>query len=151
MKDKDIMADFQFLGHRVSKLVLDTKLVEEKGPSNVSFDFDYEVMDLDLLEEDNRFLGIIQLIVQVKAKIKNKVLFKIDLKMEGAFAGNAEKLGHQKFTDMLEMNGLITLLHISRAYLLSVTAQSGINPPVKLPMVNVIKLREKKAQQSQVE
>jgi len=149
MKDKDIMADFQFLGHRVSKLVLDTRLVEEKGPSNVSFDFDYEVMDL--LEEDNRFLGIIQLIVQVKAKIKNKVLFKIDLKMEGAFAGNAEKLSHQKFTDMLEMNGLITLLHISRAYLLSVTAQSGINPPVKLPMVNVIKLREKKAQQSQVE
>ncbi|HPU49569.1 MAG TPA: preprotein translocase subunit SecB, partial [Syntrophomonadaceae bacterium] len=130
MKDKDIMADFQFLGHRVSKLVLDTRLVEEKGPSNVSFDFDYEVMEL--LEEDNRFLGIIQLIVQVKAKIKNKVLFKIDLKMEGAFAGNAEKLGHQRFTDMLEMNGLITLLHISRAYLLSVTAQSGINPPVKL-------------------
>ena len=147
MKDKDIMADFQFLGHRVSKLVLDTRLVEEKGPSNVSFDFDYEV--LDLLEEDNRFLGIIQLIVQVKAKIKNKVLFKIDLKMEGAFAGNAEKLSHQKFTDMLEMNGLITLLHISRAYLLSVTAQSGINPPVKLPMVNVLKLREKKAQQNQ--
>jgi len=147
MKDKDIMADFQFLGHRVSKLVLDTRLVEEKGPSNVSFDFDYEVMDL--LEEDNRFLGIIQLIVQVKAKIKNKVLFKIDLKMEGAFAGNAEKLSHQKFTDMLEMNGLITLLHISRAYLLSVTAQSGINPPVKLPMVNVLKLREKKAQQNQ--
>jgi len=147
MKDKDIMADFQFLGHRVSKLVLDTRLVEEKGPSNVSFDFDYEVMDL--LEEDNRFLGIIQLIVQVKAKIKNKVLFKIDLKMEGAFAGNAEKLGHQRFTDMLEMNGLITLLHISRAYLLSVTAQSGINPPVKLPMVNVLKLREKKAQQNQ--
>lgn len=147
MKDKDIMADFQFLGHRVSKLVLDTRLVEEKGPSNVSFDFDYEVMDL--LEEDNRFLGIIQLLVQVKAKIKNKVLFKIDLRMEGAFAGNAEKLSHQKFTDMLEMNGLITLLHISRAYLLSVTAQSGINPPVKLPMINVLKLREKKAQQSQ--
>ena len=72
MKDKDVLADFQFLGHRVSKLVLDTKLVEEKGPSNVSFDFDYEVMEL--VEEDNRFLGIIQLIVQVKAKIKNKRL-----------------------------------------------------------------------------
>jgi preprotein translocase subunit SecB len=147
MKDRDIVADFQFLGYRVSKLALDTKLVEEKGSGNVSFDFDYEV--LDLVEQNNRFIGVIQLIVQVKAKIKNKVLFKIDLKMEGAFAGNTEKLGHQKFTDMLEMNGLITLLHISRAYLLSVTAQSGINPPVKLPMVNVLKLREKKAQQSQ--
>lgn len=147
MKDRDIVADFQFLGYRVSKLALDTKLVEEKGSGNVSFDFDYEV--LDLVEQNNRFIGVIQLIVQVKAKIKNKVLFKIDLKMEGAFAGNAEKLGHQRFTDMLEMNGLITLLHISRAYLLSVTAQSGINPPVKLPMVNVLKLREKKAQQNQ--
>jgi preprotein translocase subunit SecB len=149
MKDKEIMADFQFLGNRVDKFVLDTKLIEEKGRSSIAFDFDYEVVEV--AEDNALFFGIIQLIVQGKAKIKNKILFKIDLKMEGAFSGNAEKLSHQKFTDMLEMNGLITLLHISRAYVLSVTSQSGINPPVKLPMVNVIKLREKKAQQSQGE
>lgn len=147
MKSKDVMADFQFMGNRVSKLILDTKIIAGKGQAEISFDFDYQIKDL--VEDESRFLGIIQLIVKVKAKVKSKILFKIDLEMEGAFAGNAEKLGREKFTEMLEMNGLITLLHMSRAYLLSVTAQSGINPPVKIPMVNVLKLREQKARQSQ--
>lgn len=146
MKSKDIIADFQFMGNRVSKLVLDTRIIAGKGRAEVSFDFDYQVKDL--VEDESHFLGIIQLIVNAKAKVKNKILYKIDLEMEGAFTGNAEKLGIEKFTEMLEMNGLITLLHISRAYLLSVTAQSGINPPVKMPMVNVLKLREKKTSQS---
>lgn len=144
MNSKGIIADFQFLGNRVSKLVLDTRMIEGNGRAEVSFDFDYEIKDM--VEEEKRFLGIIQVTVKGKAKVKNRNLFRIDLEMEGAFAGNADRLTREKFTEMLEMNGLITLLHMSRAYLLSVTAQSGINPPVKVPMVNVLKLREKKAQ-----
>ena len=50
MKDKEIIADFQFLGNRVDKFVLDTKLIEEKGRSSIAFDFDYEVVEV---AEDN--------------------------------------------------------------------------------------------------
>lgn len=138
----DFQDDFQFLGSRVSKLQLETRLVEEEGRAALSFEFDYRINNL--VEEDSRFLGILQFDLQAKAKVKNKILFKIGLEMEGAFAGNPEKLSYEKFEEMLELNGLITLLHISRAYILSVTAQSGINPPVRIPMVNVLKLREKK-------
>jgi len=33
---------------------------------------------------------------------------------------------------------------LCRAYILSVSARSGINPPIKLPMINVFSLRDKK-------
>jgi preprotein translocase subunit SecB len=147
MNTNEVYADFQILGSRVSKLLLDTRPIDEKGRSEVSVDFDYEINDIE--EEGNWLLGSLKFMVQVKAKVKNKILFKIELEMEGTFAGNAEKLSREKFIEMLEMNGLITLLHLSRAYLVSVTAQSGIHPPVHIPMINVLKLRAKKARLSE--
>ncbi|TCW34436.1 hypothetical protein EDC21_11826 [Thermohydrogenium kirishiense] len=33
---------------------------------------------------------------------------------------------------------------LSRAYILTVTFLSGINPPVKLPMINIFKLIQQK-------
>ncbi|MDD4439904.1 MAG: preprotein translocase subunit SecB [Tissierellia bacterium] len=147
MNTKEVMADFQFLGNRVSKLVIETKQLEEKGRAELSYDFDYKVTHIS--EMDNNILGILQFSVQTKAKIKKKILFKIDLTMEGAFAGNLEKIPKEKFAEMLEMNGLANLMNISRAYLVSMSAQSGINPPVRLPMINLIKLKEKK-QKSEV-
>ncbi len=147
MNVKSVLADFQFLGNRVSKLVLDTRLIEEKGRAEVTTDFDYKVDEVEMKE--NKFLASLSLIIQVKAKIKNRILFRVELEMEGLFAGDAEKITQEKFMNMLEMNGLVVLLHISRAYLLSVTSQSGIQPPVKIPMINVLKLREKKALQMQ--
>jgi len=146
MKEKEIVADFQFLGNRVNKLVVKTKPLKEKGRPEISFDFDYNVDEI--VEEDNIFLGILQLIIQVKAKIKNRVLFEIELVMEGGFTGNPERLSIDKFAEMVEINGLITLLHISRAYLVGVTAQSGITPPVRIPMINILKLREAKQHSS---
>lgn len=147
MNSKEVLADFQFLGNRVSKLVLDTRLLEVHGRADVTFDFDYKVNEVEKTENEKKIIATMTLIVQAKAKIKNKILFKIELEMEGLFTGNVDKISQEKFTEMLEMNGLITLLHISRAYLLSVTSQSGFQPPVKMPMLNVLKLREKKAKQ----
>jgi len=142
MNTKEVMADFQFLGNRVSKLVIETKRIEEKGRAELLHDFDYKIAETS--QQDHSFLGTLQLSVQVKAKIKNKILFKIDLVMEGAFAGNSDKITEEKFIEMLEMNGLANLINISRAYLVGVSAQSGINPPVRIPMINLRKLREKK-------
>ncbi|MDD3898414.1 MAG: trehalose-6-phosphate synthase, partial [Syntrophomonadaceae bacterium] len=80
MNSNEVLADFQILGSRVSKLLLDTRIIDEKGRADVSFDFDYEMGDVE--EEGNRFQGILKFIVQVKAKVKNKILFKIELEME---------------------------------------------------------------------
>ncbi len=141
MKSSAVVSDLVFLGNRVITFNLSTNMVNTKAQSvNVAFDFDYSIKELKY-EEGNSF-GLLDYVVKVKASIKRKVLFKIELVMEGAF--RSETLSKEDFKEMVEVNGLITLSHISRAYIISVTAQSGINPPIRVPMVNVIKLIEKK-------
>lgn len=140
---KEVLADFQFIGNRVSSFVLDTKLFDTKGQKvTIDFQFDYNVLQCE--EENERHIGIIEFITHGKAKAGRNTLFKIDLTMEGAFIGNLKVLTAERFKEMLEQNGLVTLSQISRSFLLSVTSQSGINPPVRLPMINVLALNERK-------
>lgn len=143
INSREILADFQFAGNRVSSFSIETKDIETKGAkTNVSFDFDYNTKGFE--ESEDRYIGELEFLVSVKAKIKNAILFKIDLKMDGLFLGNPRKLSKENFIDMLELNGVVTLSQLARAYVLSVTSLSGINPPVKLPMINVVALRDKK-------
>jgi preprotein translocase subunit SecB len=146
MKSEEITADFQFIGNRVSSFKLDTRLINNRGQKpEIKFDFDYNVK---IIEANDKLIGVIEFIVSAKATIKKSIFFKMDLVMEAAFARAAEIETEVPFQDMLEINGLVTLTQISRAYLLSVTSQSGI-PPVKMPMINVIKLREMKKKKNE--
>lgn len=145
MKGKDISSDFIFFGNRVKTFNLVTGHVKKDQQAALSFDFDYNVNDIQRSEE--KVFGIIEFIVKAKATVKRKILFKVELVMEGAFACESEQLSNERFLELLEINGLITLSQISRSYIISVTSQSGINPPVKMPMINVMKLREMKKNQ----
>jgi preprotein translocase subunit SecB len=141
MKNNEVVSDLVFLGNRVIIFNLSTNMVDIKAqPANIAFDFDYNIKDLKS-EAGNAF-GLINYVVKVKASVKKKVLFKIELVMEGAF--QSKTLAEKDFKEMVEVNGLITLSHISRAYIISASAQSGINPPVRVPMVNINKLIEQK-------
>lgn len=146
MKSSDVVADLIFLGNRVITFNLNTSMINLKAQSvNIVFDFDYNLKELK--NEVGNSFGLLDYAVKVKATVKKKVLFKIDLLMEGAF--KSETLSKEDFKNMVEVNGLITLSHISRAYIISVTAQSGINPPVRVPMVNINKLIEQKKKELQ--
>lgn len=144
MKSEDVLSDLNFRGNRVVSFALETKLLSTKRHSaNISFDFDYNIKDIQ--QNNNSSYGLIDYTVIVKATIKKKVLYKIKLIMEGAFS--SETLDENTFKDMIEINGLITLSQISRAYIQSVTAQSGFKEPVRVPMINVMKLIEQKKQE----
>lgn len=143
INSKQILADFQFVGNRVADFKIQTKDIEAKQlKAQINYDFDYNIEEIKELED--RYVGRIKFITIIKAKVKNSILFKISLTMEGAFIGNIKKLNKESFIEMLELNGLATLSQLSRAYILSVTSLSGINPPIKLPMINIIKLRQNK-------
>lgn len=142
MKSSEVSSELIFLGNRVISFNLSTNMVKTKGrPVTMDFDFDYDIKDVQ--REESSWYGLIDYVVKVKATVKKKVLFKIDLVMEGAF--RSDSLGENEFKEMVEVNGLITLSQISRAYIISVTAQSGINPPIRVPMVNVNKMIEAKS------
>lgn len=140
---KEINADFQFLGNRVSSFSLETKIVDTKG-KRVSPVFEYDYSITECGKTNDKYFGVVQLKINGRAKVGKANLFKIDLIMEGAFVGNQKALTIEQFEKMLEQNGIATHSHISRSFLLSVTSQSGINPPVRLPMINIIARNEKK-------
>ncbi|AEF17788.1 MULTISPECIES: protein-export chaperone SecB [Thermoanaerobacterium] len=138
-----VLADFQFVGNRVSDFKIETRDIRtNEFKVHVTYDFDYNIKEVKELED--KYIGYIEFITVIKAKVKNSILFKINLTMEGVFVGNTQKLKQEDFLDMLELNGLTTLSQLSRAYILTVTSLSGINPPVKLPMVNIFKLIQQK-------
>lgn len=146
---EEVLAEFQFLGNRVTKFNLDTRIINvQEQRAEISYEFDYNVKGVK--EQKNRLVGIIEFIVKAKSTVKKKLFFRIDLVMEGAFTCEIQTDTEGMFQELLEINGLITLSQISRAYILSVTAQSGI-PPVKMPMININKLREKKKEANNVE
>ncbi|AGB18579.1 protein-export chaperone SecB [Thermoanaerobacterium thermosaccharolyticum] len=138
-----VLADFQFVANRVSEFKIETRDIgTNEAKVHVTYDFDYNIKEIN--EFEDKYIGYIEFITVIKAKVKNSILFKINLTMEGVFVGNTQKLKQEDFLDMLELNGLTTLFQLSRAYILTVTSLSGINPPVKLPMVNIFKLIQQK-------
>lgn len=92
------------IGYPILKL-RDIKTNEFKV--KVTYDFDYEIKEIKELED--RYVGYLEFITLIKAKVKNAIFFKIDLTMEGAFIGNIQKLKKEDFANMLDLNGLTTL------------------------------------------
>lgn len=144
ISSKEIASNLQFVASRVSNFNLEVKDINiiKGSHANLNFDFDYNILNTEEINE--YYKGLIEFIVSVKAKVKNTVLFKLNLNMEGIFIGNKETLNMDEFTKMLKLNGLTTLSQLSRAYLISVTSLSGINPPIKLPLINIFSLINEK-------
>jgi len=143
MDSKKITAEFQLVKNRVSNFSIESKDLDTKAKSvTMSYDIDYNIREIQ--EDEEAYVGLLELIIKVRAKIKNSILFKVNLNMEGVFMGNSKKMPMNNFQDMLELNGIATLSHLSRSYIMSVSSLSGLNPPVQLPMINVHKLRELK-------
>ncbi|MBZ4647739.1 MAG: hypothetical protein JG777_3228 [Clostridia bacterium] len=148
MDSKKVFADFQFASNRVSKFLLETKSLDTRGYTvNASYDVDYNI--LEIIEEEDRYIGLVEFSTVIKAKIKNSILYKINLCMEGIFLGNPKKLDAEQFSKMLELNGVATLSQLCRSYIISTSSLSGLNPPVKLPMINIHALREYKHSQKE--
>ncbi|NLI57883.1 MAG: preprotein translocase subunit SecB [Clostridium sp.] len=138
----------KYVANRISQFSLETKDIDTKAAkAKVVFDFDYNILQLE--KEEERHIGCIEFASSIKAKVRNSILFKVELKMEGIFVGNPQKLNIEQFKEMLELNGVATLSQLCRAYILSISALSGISPAIKLPMINVLSLRKKKNKMSE--
>ena len=142
MNVKEISSDFQFLGNRVVEFLIKTDN-SSPGKLNINTDIDYNIKKIE--EREECYIGFLDLIVNIKGvSNKDTTPLIINLVMEGCFNASKKDLDMNIFKIMIEKNGLVALSQIARSYLISATALSGINPAVKLPMVNVFSLIEKK-------
>jgi len=138
-----IVASFQMIASRVVRFELETKEVNNDNEKvNVRNSFDYEVVRIE--EHEDHYYGVVQFKTDSVAKIGRKTLFKIFVVYEGKFVGNKSFLKQEDFQRMLELNGVVALSQFTRSYVLSVTALAGINPPVRLPMININQLKKLK-------
>lgn len=108
----------------------------------VSIGADYEISNIEFKKESH--IAQMDLKLLVEGKHENKSVFTIEMVMTGNFSANNNEIDIQKFNKMLEINGLTTLMQLSRAYITAVTALSGFGRPINFPMVNILKLVEMK-------
>lgn len=108
----------------------------------VSIGADYEISKIELKKETH--MAQLDLKLLVDGKHENKSVFTIEMVMTGNFSASKNEIDIQKFKKMLEINGLTTLMQLSRAYITTVTALSGFGRPINFPMVNILKLVEMK-------
>jgi len=108
----------------------------------VSIGADYEILKIE--RNKGNHVAQMDLKLLIDGKYENKSVFTIEMIMTGNFSANYNEIDNQKFIKMLEVNGLTTLMQLSRAYITAVTALSGFGRPIHFPMVNILKLVEMK-------
>lgn len=117
--------------------------VQEPESINISLGVDFEISDV--IKIKNKWNARLDLFVKLtgttQTEDKEKV-FEIALKMMGNFEADIMQIEEQKFMEMLKINGVSTLMQLSRAYITSVSAQSGFEQPINFPMVNVFELNK---------
>ena len=136
MDIKNAIADFQFIANRVSKFsyeIADIDVKDEKA--KVNYNIDYNILSIN--EDENNFVGKLEYITDIRANVNEETFFIIQLIMEGVFIGNKKKLSETDFKNRMELNGIATLSHLSRSYIIAATSLAGMNPPVKTPMANI--------------
>jgi hypothetical protein len=145
MNINEVSSDFQFLGNRIVEFLIKTDN-SNPGKLHIDTEIDYNIKNIE--EKEGCYIGFIDLIVKIKGlSHKDTTPLIVNLIMEGCFMSNKETLDINVFKDMVEKNGLVALSQIARAYLISATSLSGINPAIKLPMINVFSLIKKKRSQ----
>lgn len=139
-----IISPFQMKKNKVIKFKIvqnDNDLIYEEVRVNLGAD--YKISE-DVVEDD-KYLAKLDLLIELEGvSDQNEQIFNIRLDMMGQFIGNTRKLSKEKFSEMLKINGVSTLLQLSRAFVTSVSALSGFARPINFPMVNVFELNKLK-------
>lgn len=136
----EFISPFQMKGNRIIKFSINQKDIQhEYDSTNASLIVDYEISDI--IKTDKVFNAKVDLNINILGETNNdEELFELELTMRGYFEGDCEKVSENKFEDMIKLNGLSTLIQLSRAYVTAATALSGFTNPINFPMVNVFEL-----------
>ena len=133
--DSNVLAKFQMLGSRIVSLYLKNDSISSSviflGKKNL--DISHEIVSVEL--QENAFLGVIRLHVNVKVK-QEKTSYILKLVLEGGFSAPKE-MSEEVFKKMLSINGITSLYGIARAHICSISSQSFTDGSVILPMIDV--------------
>lgn len=110
---------------------------------NIKLGVDYNMSSV--FEDDLKYISDLNLLIKIEGVNEiDKDVFTIHLNMKGVFSCNKDFISKDEFLEMMKINGVSTTLQLSRAYITSVSALSGFDRPINLPMINVFELNRMK-------
>lgn len=139
-----MISPFQMKKSRIVSFEFNQKeSTDEYESRKVSFGADYEISEVK--EADGILQSELHLLIEMTGRTDTEEeLFQLRLDMMGAFEGESSKLDKDRFLNMIKINGISTLMQLSRAYVTASTALSGFVNPIRFPMVNVYELVKRK-------
>lgn len=139
-----IISPFQMERNNVVKFnITQNDNVSSFESISVNLGVDYEISNVSV--KDDKYCARLNLLVELEGITnKEEQSFNIHLEMIGIFNCNTTSLDKEKFVEMIKINGVSTLMQLSRAYVTSITALSGFERPIHFPMVNVFELNKLK-------
>ena len=113
---------------------------------NYALGVDYLVSDISI--ENNAMEAYLDLFIGITGKFaeNDEKIIDIKLNMRGVFSGDTREVTTEDFGKMVRLNGISTLMQLSRAFVTTTTALSGHPSPINCPMVNVYELIKAKEQ-----
>lgn len=137
-----IISPFQMISNKVKEFkLIQFEINDEYEQINVNLRANFNEYDF---QEDNKYSAKLDLTILIQGitDLEQKV-FEIQLIMQGTFSGEINSIGKEQFTDMLSLNGVSTLMQLSRAYVTSVAAAlSGFPMTLNFPMINIFELNK---------
>jgi len=144
-KKETSFAPLQLLGNKISYLHLENSLVafqDHDASLKRNLDIEYSIDNISFDEEANLKVCTITLYTKISVTTESNLEIDLTVAVEGGFTidgrlpdGEAEKY--------LSINGCASLYSITRAIILSVTAQATNGGKVILPMINTSNLNRR--------
>jgi len=98
-------------------------------------------------DKEKEHFGTLGLKIKFHLKESKKIVLRLELETEAGFYGNP-KIKEKDFKELVIKSGIISLLQISRAKIISISSNFGFVSPIYIPMMNVKELIEKELEKA---
>lgn len=137
-------SSFQFQKSRVIEFEIKDRIVKDyQGRLQINIGIDYDISDVSMA--NGTYEASLNLFIKLQGLTEKKdSVFTIQLNIQGDFSCGTDQMSKEEFTNMVELNGLSTLMQMSRSYIIAVTSLSGFASPIALPLFNLFDIIKNK-------
>lgn len=113
------------------------------------------VIDISVIQgfqpkaKEKDHFGSLGLKIKFYLKESKKIVLRLEFEIEAGFYGNP-KIKEADFKELVIKSGIISLLQISRAKIISITSNFGFVSPIYLPMLNLKEIIEKELEKAKI-
>ena len=134
---EEIKSMFQMTSFSIYNASFEIKRVPPKGNPLHS----HLRLNVTLPNDVSETKGAVDLHIDLKLKSGKVTFISTKLSIKGNFAG--KNMNKQQFIEFMKFSGVSNLTQIARSYIISMTSQLGIMPPIVLPMINLVEFYKK--------